>query len=80
MFPKSARFLASFSHFYRKWFFQTVRLVKQMQSDKNNNPNNQEADQPESVLNIIRKEFFDMGGHDKEEDLKRRSVFVFLEY
>ena len=51
-----------------------------MQSDKNNNSNNQEADQPESVLNIIRKEFFDMSGHDKEEDLKRRSVFVFLEY
>ena len=48
-----------------------------MQSDKNNNSNNQEADQPESVLNIIRKEFFEMSGHDKEEDLKRRCYFCF---
>lgn len=41
-----------------------------MQPDKNNNPQNQEPEQPESVLNIIRKEFFDLSGHDKEEDLK----------
>ena len=55
---------------------QVDSLEIQMQSDRNTNRNNQEAEQPESVLNIIRKEFFDMRGHDKEEDLK--STFYFI--
>lgn len=47
-----------------------------MQTDKNSNPNKQEAGQPESVLNIIKKEFLDMGGHDKEEDLRSICFFI----
>lgn len=38
---------------------------------------NQEQEQPESVLNIIRKEFFDLGGHDKDDDLRRPHLMVF---
>ena len=41
-----------------------------MQSSNPNNPRDKESEQPESVLNIIRKEFFDIGGHDKDEDLR----------
>ena len=32
--------------------------------DNQTRKDNQDQDQPESVLNIIRKEFFDLGGHD----------------
>ena len=39
---------------------------------------NQEQEQPESVLNIIRKEFFDLGGHDKDDDLRRSRLVGFL--
>ena len=39
--------------------------------DSQTRKDNQDQDQPESVLNIIRKEFFDLGGHDKDDDLKR---------
>ena len=39
---------------------------------------NQEQEQPESVLNIIRKEFFDLGGHDKDDDLRRSHLVGFL--
>lgn len=39
--------------------------------DNQTRKDNQDQDQPESVLNIIRKEFFDLGGHDKDDDLKR---------
>ena len=31
--------------------------------DNQTRKDNQDQDQPESVLNIIRKEFFDLGGH-----------------
>lgn len=41
-----------------------------MQNNPQTNNQGQQDDQPESVLNIIRKEFFDMGGHDKDDDLK----------
>lgn len=39
--------------------------------DNQTRKDNQDQEQPESVLNIIRKEFFDLGGHDKDDDLKR---------
>ena len=41
-----------------------------MQNYQQDNGLGKQDDQPESVLNIIRKEFFDMGGHDKDDDLK----------
>ena len=41
-----------------------------MQNNPQTNNQGQQDDQPESVLNIIRKEFFDMAGHDKDDDLK----------
>ena len=41
-----------------------------MQNNSQTNNQGQQDDQPESVLNIIRKEFFDMGGHDKDDDVK----------
>lgn len=41
-----------------------------MQNYPNNNQKGQQDDQPDSVLNIIRKEFFDIGGHDKDDELK----------
>ena len=40
-----------------------------MQNNQENRPNAQNDEQPESVLNIIRKEFFDLGGHDKDDEL-----------
>ena len=40
-----------------------------MQNNSQTNNQGQQDDQPESVLNIIMKEFFDMGGHDKDDDL-----------
>ena len=47
----------------RDWIF--LKMDNQTRKD------NQDQDQPESVLNIIRKEFFDLGRHDKDDDLKR---------
>lgn len=45
-----------------------------MQNYPNNNQKGQQDDQPESVLNIIRKEFFDIGGHDKDDELKSSHI------
>ena len=44
--------------------------------DNQTRKDNQDQDQPESVLNIIRKEFFDLGGHDKDDDLKRSLLML----
>ena len=41
-----------------------------MHAQNANDPKSRENEQPESVLNIIRKEFFDIGGHDKDDDLR----------
>ena len=45
-----------------------------MQINQNNEKKGQQDDQPESVLNIIRKEFFDLGGHDKDDELKSSCI------
>ena len=42
--------------------------------DNQTRKDNQDQDQPESVLNIIRKEFFDLGGHDDKDDDLNRSL------
>ena len=57
-------------------FLSTGNILLPM--DNSVQKDNQEQEQPESVLNIIRKEFFDLGGHDKDDDLRRSRLVGFL--